>query len=315
MKVSVVVITYNHERYIRQALDSVLAQQTCFDFEVLITEDCSTDATREIVQEYALAYPKKIRLLLSESNVHSPWVVQRAIEAARGEYVATLDGDDYWPSPHKLQKQAEFMDAHPRCVMSWHQVEYFDESGRARPQQPSVLERTLWTQRDILLGCPVESGAVLLRRNAALPLPDWYRGAPVGDFPLWVHLLQFGSAGYLPEIMGVYRIHSGGMVSGRDELGQHQITARAYSYVYRNSGPAVRTMLRERMASLWLAVAIRQRWAADTAASRRTAREALRDCPHDTKLLLLAYAPWLWAPARSLFRLWGWFTDRPQRAL
>ena len=152
VKVSVVVITYNHERYIRQALDSVLSQQTSFDFEVIISEDCSTDTTREIIFEYSKRYPDKIRLLLSETNVRSPWVVQRAIMAAHGEYVALLEGDDYWISPQKLQKQAEFMDTHPECVLSWHQVEYIDEFGARLPDQPLQLPYSNYTRRDILAG-------------------------------------------------------------------------------------------------------------------------------------------------------------------
>ncbi len=310
MKVSVIVITYNHERYLRQALDSVLAQQTSFDFEVIVSEDCSTDATREIVLDYARRYPERIRTIFSESNVHSPYVVERAIVAARGEYVAFLDGDDYWTSVHKLQKQAEFMDANPGCVLSWHQVRYVDEHGNCLPQQPVQLPRSIYTLHDILSGCPVESGAVMFRRANILPLPSWYSSAPVGDFPLWVHCLRFGDAAFLPDVMGIYRIHAGGLVSGQNELRQLAITASSYSFVYRHAGDAVRTELRSRVPSLWLGVAIRQLWAGDRAASKATAREAVRDCPTDPKLLLLAYAPWLWRPARALFRLAGSVTGR-----
>src|SRR5512133_2186068 len=110
IKVSVLVMTYNHEKFIQQALDSVAMQETNFEYEILISEDCSTDRTRQVVLEFQGEHPDKVRLLLSEKNIHSNEVVVRGICAACGEYIAMLDGDDYWTSPNKLQKQADFLD-------------------------------------------------------------------------------------------------------------------------------------------------------------------------------------------------------------
>jgi glycosyltransferase involved in cell wall biosynthesis len=100
--VSVLVVTYNHARFVREALDSALAQRLPQPFEILVSEDCSTDGTREIVQEYAERRPHLIRLLLSERNLHSNQVVARGFRAARGRYLALLDGDDYWTDEGKL---------------------------------------------------------------------------------------------------------------------------------------------------------------------------------------------------------------------
>ena len=108
MKVSVLVMTYNHERFVAQALDSALMQEVAFDWEILVSEDCSTDRTREIVVEYARRHSDRIRLLLSERNVRSNYVVRRGIEAARGTYVALLDGDDFWTSPQPSGGLARF---------------------------------------------------------------------------------------------------------------------------------------------------------------------------------------------------------------
>ena len=128
MKVSVLVMTYNHEKFISQALESVAMQETNFEYEILISEDCSTDRTREIVMDFQKAYPEKVRLLLSEQNIHSNEIVVRGIRAARGQYIALLDGDDYWTSPHKLQKQADFLDRHPECSLSFHNARIFHEA-------------------------------------------------------------------------------------------------------------------------------------------------------------------------------------------
>ena len=96
IKVTVLVMTYNHAKFISKAIDSVLMQKTSFNYEIIVSEDCSTDGTKEIVLEYQQRFPHQIRLLLSEQNIHSNAVVTRGIYAAKGEYIALLDGDDYW---------------------------------------------------------------------------------------------------------------------------------------------------------------------------------------------------------------------------
>lgn len=110
---SVLFITYNHEKYLRQSLDSVLSQKTDFKFEIVVGEDCSTDGTRDILREYRNKFPDKIRLLFRERNFGRPTlnVYETAMEC-RGKYVATLEGDDYWADEHKLQKAVDFLEAH-----------------------------------------------------------------------------------------------------------------------------------------------------------------------------------------------------------
>src|SRR5437016_2968680 len=112
MKLSVMMITYNHERYVRHALDSVLMQKVDFDYEIVIGEDRSTDSTREILLEYRDKFPAKFRLLLHEQNIGVIRNCFTTLAACRGEYVALLEGDDYWTSDTKLQKQVEFLDSH-----------------------------------------------------------------------------------------------------------------------------------------------------------------------------------------------------------
>ncbi len=123
MKVSVLVVTYNHENYIVQAIDSILAQEVNFDYEILIIEDCSTDRTRSIVLDLQAKYPERIRLSLAEQNECSNKRFATEFLASPAEYVATLDGDDYWTSPHKLQKQVDFLDAHPECAICFHNTQ------------------------------------------------------------------------------------------------------------------------------------------------------------------------------------------------
>src|SRR5579864_5088925 len=113
MKVSVMMITYNHERFIAQALESVLAQRVNFDYEIVIGEDCSTDRTREILLEFCRRYPKRIVPLLKDKNVGAMRNVEATLAACRGQYLALLEGDDYWTCEDKLQRQIDFLDEHP----------------------------------------------------------------------------------------------------------------------------------------------------------------------------------------------------------
>lgn len=112
-KVSVVVATYNQEKYIRHTLESIVSQKTDFDYEVLVGDDCSTDGTAEIVNEYAQKYPELIIPVIREKNLGGTGNLMDLLARIRGEYVAFIEGDDYWIDENKLQKQADFLDSHP----------------------------------------------------------------------------------------------------------------------------------------------------------------------------------------------------------
>lgn len=130
IKLSVILITYNHEKYIRRALDSVLSQETDFPFEIVVGEDMSPDQTREIVKEYRKEYPDKIRLVHREKNTGRPTLnVYETTMACKGEYLAYLEGDDYWTDTHKLQKQVDFLEAHPEYIAVTHSHKMIDENG------------------------------------------------------------------------------------------------------------------------------------------------------------------------------------------
>lgn len=150
---SVVMTTYNHERYIAQAIESVLRQQTDFRIEIVVGEDCSTDRTLNIVSDYQRIYPEAIRVVTSEHNVGWRANYRRSIEAARGKYIAMLDGDDYFTHRKKLQMQVELLEAHPDVGMCYGRSERVDESG-GRTMYPESEE------------CPISFDA-MLRRNPA----------------------------------------------------------------------------------------------------------------------------------------------------
>src|SRR6266851_2413988 len=153
MEVSVLVTTYNHEKYIAQALDSVLMQETNFEYEIIIAEDCSIDQTRSIVVDFQRRNPGKIRLLLPEEHLgygSGNGIFAQAFELARGEYVALLDGDDYWISPQKLQKQVEFLKVHPECVLCFHNaLKIYEDGSRVPFAQMAVGQKQISALEDI----------------------------------------------------------------------------------------------------------------------------------------------------------------------
>lgn len=215
--VSVWMTTYNHERYIAQAIESVLMQKTNFSFELLIGEDCSTDSTGKICRDYAEKYPGIIRLFSREKNLGMMENGHRTLKEARGKYIAILEGDDLWIQDTKLQKQVDFLEANPDYVLCAGYANVLDESsaGNASPASEKRLPRTV-SFEDLL----VENGLVTLTvvfRNVYdyEELIALLKSGPVGDWPLYIYLglKQGGKYFVMPETFGIYRIHTGGVYS------------------------------------------------------------------------------------------------------
>lgn len=113
MLLSVGILTYNQEKYIRQCLDSVLMQEVDFDYEIIVGDDASTDGTQKILRDYAERYPNKFVLLLGEKNEGISMNYKKVLEVCKGRYIALCEGDDYWTDTYKLQKQVDFLEIHP----------------------------------------------------------------------------------------------------------------------------------------------------------------------------------------------------------
>jgi glycosyltransferase involved in cell wall biosynthesis len=208
--------TYNHEPFIAQAIESVLAQETSFCAEVVIGEDLSTDRTREIARAYRERYPNKIRLLLQERNLGARANFVRTYKACRGDYIALLQGDDYWTSPHKLQRQVEFLDAHQKCTLCFHSVAQCCQTEGSTPTSPSRKTRNrhlLYAMEDLLEGNFIATCSVMYRNGVVSDFPSWFFETPMGDWPAHVLHAQHGEIGYIDEVMATYRIHGGGIWS------------------------------------------------------------------------------------------------------
>src|SRR6185312_7655388 len=175
VKVSVFMITYNHENYIRQAIESIVGQVAGVRFELVIGEDCSKDNTRAICAEYSVKYPDLVRLLPSDRNYGPMGNTVRTLAACTGEYVAMCEGDDYWIDNLKLQKQVDFLDSHPDYSMCFTDVELVSEIAVSQPLFPAFTKDTYEIQDLILSPQNLVPTPTLLFRNVLPgPLPRFF---------------------------------------------------------------------------------------------------------------------------------------------
>jgi glycosyltransferase involved in cell wall biosynthesis len=215
-KLSVATIAYNAGKFIAQTMESVLMQKTNFPFEFVIAEDCSTDRTREIVRQYAALHPNVIRPLLNERNVGYHANFESVLKACRGEYVALLEGDDYWTSPLKLQKQTDFLNQHPDCVICFHRTRLLNAKtgtlGAELPVPP--FRKEVQTVEALLRGGVFASTcSAVFRRRCLPPSLGKYRFCLALDWPLFLEIARHGKIGYIDDCMGVYRQHEQGVWS------------------------------------------------------------------------------------------------------
>ena len=221
-------ITYNHEAYIRQALESILMQNVNFEHEVVIGDDYSTDNTRNIILEYQRKYPEIIYPRMQEKNLGLIENFVRTYKSCKGEYIVTIDGDDYWTSPKKLQIQSDFLDENRSYSMCFHPVEMVFEEGSRPSRIFPQLQGTTFTLEDILRSNFIPTCSVMFRNGLFGEFPSWYYSLKIEDWPLYVLNAQHGEIGFLDEVMGVYRIHAGGAWSSNTEENKYMENIEFY---------------------------------------------------------------------------------------
>ncbi|MEE1148764.1 MAG: glycosyltransferase [Alistipes sp.] len=186
--VSVIMTTYNHERYIAHAIESVLRQQTDFRIEIVIGEDCSTDRTRAIAEDYAQQYPEAIRIVTSEENVGWRKNYRRTIAAARGKYIALLDGDDYFTHRKKLQMQVDILEAHPEVGMCYGRSERVDEAGNTAiyPEGECLTTFEAMLRRNPAENCTTMARRELVEQYYKEIRPEEHPEWRTDDLPMWL---------------------------------------------------------------------------------------------------------------------------------
>jgi glycosyltransferase involved in cell wall biosynthesis len=216
---SVCLITYNHASFIRQAIDSVLAQKVDFRYELIIADDYSQDETRNIILEYKEKYPDIIRLIFQTSNVGPAKNWFDLLRAPRGKYIAYFEGDDYWTDPYKLQQQVDFLEANDDFSMCFTNA-YYDtgdvQPGREPRLYSQVMAPKVYSLNDILIYNMVPTATVLYRAN--FKLPDWFFSLPYGDWGLHILSAHKGKVYYLNKVTAAYRVHDMGLFSSKNTM-------------------------------------------------------------------------------------------------
>lgn len=222
--VTVVCITYKHEEFIAQALDSFLMQKTNFKFKVFVGEDCGPDGTADIIREYAAKYPNIIVPFLRENNMGAQRNLIDMCQQATSPYIALCEGDDYWVDAYKLQKQVDYMEAHPEirvcCTQTeivapedWHLRSWYKPMPDGKlllpDSTPGYKRFPTFTPSQILNINVAHTSTHFYRWNYDLTYPDWYFEGIIGDTPLLLMQLGNTSLGHIPEITSAYRINEG----------------------------------------------------------------------------------------------------------
>lgn len=207
--VSVYVLTYNHSKYLRECLDGVMMQKTDFDFEVLIYDDASTDGSQKIIREYKDKYPLIIKDYCQTRNQFSRGKLKQAqdkiLEKAEGKYIALCEGDDYWSDLYKLQKQFDFMEAHPDYSVCMHRARIVNENGidTGKYLGPRGINKNVMFEDDLLRFYATASK--FYRTELSYNLPKFYYRGSAGDYPMFIVLLANGKGYYMKDEMCVYR--------------------------------------------------------------------------------------------------------------
>lgn len=214
-KVSVLVTSFNHAPFIEQCLQSALNQRTTFPYEIVVSDDVSTDDTRARIDNVAGRNPGRLRIISREKNLGNPWNFVDTYELCQGEYIAILDGDDYWTRDDKLQLQSDALDARPHWSGCFHRTIQRQEEGLLPregvvpiecPEEPTI--------RDFIAAHYAYGQASMYRKHpsGALP-PAWRVKGLIADWPLSILHSTLGTVGFLPQTMSVYRIHAKGIWS------------------------------------------------------------------------------------------------------
>ncbi len=206
IKISVLMLAYNQERYIDEAIRSVMLQETDFPFELVIGNDASTDATGERCEAWRKKYPDQIVLFNREKNLGLQQNFIQTYRQCRGEYVAICEGDDFWCSKYKLQRQAAFLEQHSEYAMCFHRViNYYEDKGTKSLSNGG--QKTVTDIVDLARSNYISNVSILFRRGLFGELPEWF--ARVSTYDYAIHLLnaQYGKIYYMKQPMAVYRQH------------------------------------------------------------------------------------------------------------
>ncbi|MDU1889299.1 MAG: glycosyltransferase [Dysgonomonas sp.] len=225
MKINVILITYNHAGYIRQSLESILMQKTLHEVEIIVADDCSPDNTVEIIREYEDKTPFTFTYVAKDRNVGYNKNYQQAFSVCTGDYVAIMEGDDYWVKPNHLQSHINFLENHPDCSMSYNRhIRLFEDQNREEIfDWANDKGYELVTTEQLALGNRIGNlSCCMFRGNLIRNIDPKLFDMEIADWMLGMYMGQFGTLLYLKDVTSAYRIHDNGQWSRMSEREQCQ---------------------------------------------------------------------------------------------
>jgi glycosyltransferase involved in cell wall biosynthesis len=230
--ISIAIITYNHEDYIAQAIDSVLAQVHEHTMEIVIGDDYSTDKTRNILQEYRDRYPSKIRLLMPDKHIGMMNNFVDTLNACSGKYVAILEGDDYWCNDRKLESQISYLEVNPEYAITFHKViKVYADDHKEDEVLNTDLHSDVYELEHLLSGNFIYTNSVCYRNRLFSAFPKGFRELPIGDWPLHILNAVKGKIHYDNRVMSVYRIHGGSEWSSKKAIYRKEACLKTYDFI------------------------------------------------------------------------------------
>lgn len=219
-KVDVLMMAYNHEQFIGQAIESILAQKTDFSFRLIIGEDFSPDITRQICQEYATKFPKQILLVERTKNVGPYQNFVEIYNLASAPYIALCEGDDYWTDVNKLQKQVDFLEENEDFVICFHAVKEIRSNGAVLTS--NVNQKKVTDVTNLISGWYMNTASYVFRNVKKIKFPSWFYKVKATDLCFHILIAEDGGKIYfIEEVMAVYRRHEGGVTDEKSDYIYH----------------------------------------------------------------------------------------------
>ena len=247
---SVSILVYNHGRYLVDTLESVISQETCFPFEVVVGEDCSSDNSREILCDYERLHKSLFKVKYNSKNVGMLQNASETLSRCRGKYIALLDGDDYWICRNKLERQVRCLERNPHFAMCFHDAAFVDERGAVIQYFPEESLRRDCNLVDLLKeGNFIATSSAVVRGEFVRGLPQSWFGSPcIGDWPLYLSCATHGKVGYIPGCMSAYRYQSETSIYSRMHWrDRYRETIRAYGAAMGRLGIENKPMIQRRV--------------------------------------------------------------------
>lgn len=250
--VSTAILSYNHQEFIVEAIESALEQRGDYTHEILLADDGSSDGTARIMARYAARYPHRIRNISTGGNLGVSANYQHCFREAAGNHIAILEGDDYWTDPDKNARQADFLASHPEARAVFSRIELFDMARNSRrvlkrqDNLPSLLTGAHFAQNQYL-NLIVNFSSTMFRRSVLMGLPSSIYHPRLSEIALAFYLDRIGKIGFIDKVMGVYRLNPSSVWTGADQVGQLEQAIATRAGALAVARPAHQAIIRQRM--------------------------------------------------------------------